>query len=151
MNATHTILFPTDFTGKWELVFGLACSIARDRGARLMPLHVVPRKPMQVPQTPLDRERAQHAEEDLGFYRRSMTEKLHSLRDLAKGIMAEPLLKEGEPAAVICQTAQHLGCDLIVMEAPAKSGATRPVLGSVLAEVLREAPCPVVMLRSPAS
>jgi nucleotide-binding universal stress UspA family protein len=150
MNAIRTILFPTDLSGKSGDVFELACSIVRDRGARLIALHVVPEQPLLAPLKPLAREQVRHTEEDLRSYRHEMTKKLDSLQAPAKGVAVEHLLKEGDPATVIRQTAQELNCDLIVMETHGRSEEERHILGSVVAEVVRRPPCPVLMLRFPA-
>jgi nucleotide-binding universal stress UspA family protein len=42
MAETPIILFATDFSPWSEHAFPLACSVARDRGARLVILHVYP-------------------------------------------------------------------------------------------------------------
>ena len=41
MLPIHTILHPTDFSERSQYAFWLACSLARDYGARLIVLHVV--------------------------------------------------------------------------------------------------------------
>ncbi len=57
------------------------------------------------------------------------------------------LLVEGDPAAVIVDTAAHEEVDLIVMSTHGYSGITRWVLGSVTEKVLRSATCPVLVIR----
>ena len=42
MEVIKTILHPTDFSRQSEYALGLACGLARDHGARLVLLHVVP-------------------------------------------------------------------------------------------------------------
>lgn len=149
MSPIHTILFATDLSGKPEDTFALACSIARDRGARLIALHVVPGEPLLAPATPLGRERAKHTEEDLRSYKRQMGEKLHALHGPGNGLVVDYVLKEGDPATVIRRTAQQFGCDLLVLETHGKSEAERHVLGSVEAEVVGHPPCPVLLLGFP--
>jgi nucleotide-binding universal stress UspA family protein len=41
MLAIRTILHPTDFSERSEHAFHLACSLARDHGARVVLMHVV--------------------------------------------------------------------------------------------------------------
>jgi nucleotide-binding universal stress UspA family protein len=43
MFPLHVILHPTDFSPSSEQAFHLACSLARDHGARLIALHVLER------------------------------------------------------------------------------------------------------------
>jgi len=42
MLAIRAILHPTDFSERSQLAFRLACSLARDYGARLILVHVSP-------------------------------------------------------------------------------------------------------------
>jgi len=56
---------------------------------------------------------------------------------------------EGDAAAVIVETAEAEKVDLIAMSTHGYSGITRWMVGSVTEEVLRSAPCPVLVMRSP--
>ncbi len=151
MNAIRTILVPTDLSEKTREVFGLACSIARDHGARVVALHVLPKPPLpEAPPSPLGRERVKHAEEDWDNYKWEMGEKLRSLRAPGNGVAVEHLIKQGDRAAAILHTAVEIGCDLIVMETHSKTPEETRILGSVVAEVMRHPPCPVFLLRFPA-
>ncbi len=151
MTETQKVLFPTDLSKHAKETFGLACSIARDRKAKLIVLHVIPAGPLITPINSLASEQARHTEEDLKSYKREMTEKMASLLSLSDWPLVEHLLKEGDPATAIGHTAHELGCDLIVMETHGKSEAERQVLGSVVADVVHHSPCPVFMLRFPSN
>ncbi len=50
----------------------------------------------------------------------------------------------GDPASVICDEAQRLGAEMIVVGSRRTQGAAR-VLGSVAADVLRQSPCNVLV------
>ena len=52
---------------------------------------------------------------------------------------------EGAPGPAICETAEALGADVIVMGTRGRSGLRRAVLGSVSDHVIRHAPCPVLI------
>jgi nucleotide-binding universal stress UspA family protein len=54
---------------------------------------------------------------------------------------------EGQPADVIVKRARELGTSLIVMSTHARGGLGRFVFGSVADNVLRHAPCPVLLVR----
>ena len=56
---------------------------------------------------------------------------------------------EGDEAGGIVDTAVAEGCDLIIMSTHGRSGLSRWVLGSVAEKVLRAAPCPVLVNRTP--
>ena len=59
------------------------------------------------------------------------------------------LLLEGAVAPHIVSSAVELDCDLIVMGTNGHTGARRLILGSVAADVRRDAPCPVVAVQLP--
>jgi nucleotide-binding universal stress UspA family protein len=61
---------------------------------------------------------------------------------------AESLVLEGRPATEILAEAGLIGADLIVMGARGISAVRRLLLGSVSAEVVDHAPCPVLIART---
>lgn len=56
---------------------------------------------------------------------------------------------EGEPASVIVDTAVADKIDLIVMSSHGRAGLGRWILGSVAQRVVRQAPCPVLIMHQP--
>lgn len=56
-------------------------------------------------------------------------------------------VRDGDAAGVILDTAMAENVDLIVMSTHGRSGFSRWVLGSVTEKVLRQAPCPVLVIR----
>jgi nucleotide-binding universal stress UspA family protein len=56
-------------------------------------------------------------------------------------------VRRGSPASAICRFAADEHCDLVVMLTHGRTGLTRIIMGSVAEEVLRHAPCPVLLLR----
>ena len=54
--------------------------------------------------------------------------------------------KEGSPSDVIINTVKEEGVDLIVMGTSGKHGLDRFLLGSVTENVVRSAPCPVLVV-----
>ncbi len=56
-------------------------------------------------------------------------------------------IEEGAPADVISQKAGELDVELIIIPSHSRSGLPRLFLGSVAGQVLRSAPCPVLVLR----
>jgi nucleotide-binding universal stress UspA family protein len=50
---------------------------------------------------------------------------------------------------VICETAEELGASVIVIATHGRKGLGHLVLGSVVERVLREAPCPVLVVKPP--
>jgi nucleotide-binding universal stress UspA family protein len=141
MLALHTILHPTDLSPLSDYAFRLACSLARDHGARLIVLHVRPpeilfaESPYVLPPDP-----AQVWE--------YWQEELCSLRPPDSIVAVEHLLKEGDPATEILSTAKANDCDLIVMGTHGRTGVSRLLMGSVAEQVLRHAACPVLTVKA---
>lgn len=70
----------------------------------------------------------------------------HAAAELrAAGLEAHTLVKTGEPAATIVETARELAADLIVLGSHGRKGAERMLHGSVAESVLMHAPCGVLI------
>ncbi len=138
-----TILHPTDFSPRSAEAFEIACSLARDYGARLIVLNVLvpPVAPsgtdVAIPAFPLEDEK--HAAQ----------ERMRQLQPAVANVPVEYQVKEGDPAAVILQVAEQAGCDLIVMGTHGRTGLARLLMGSVSEQVVRKGPCPVLTIKTP--
>lgn len=67
---------------------------------------------------------------------------------IKEGIDARTEVREGDPAAEICDYAETNGVDIIVMSTHGRSGLQRWVYGSVTDRVLRSAKVPVFLVRA---
>jgi nucleotide-binding universal stress UspA family protein len=141
MLPIRTVLHPTDFSDRSEFAFRLACSLARDYGARLIVLHVA------VPPVAVYGEgmMAPAPEGNLDELRQQL--ELLLPRDPRVGV--EHRLVEGDAAAEILQAAKDTGSDVIVMGTHGRTGLGRLLLGSVAEQVVRRAACPVVTVKTP--
>jgi universal stress protein A len=140
MLPIHTILLPTDFSESAQQAFPLACSLARDCGARIVVLYVMP--------PPLGHEQLQarhHPEEYYGIPEKA----LHQIQAPDQNVRVEHRLEEGDAAGVILAVAREIGAGLIVMGTHGRTGLGRLLLGSVAEQVLRKAPCPVLTVKLP--
>ena len=63
------------------------------------------------------------------------------------GVHATAVLRQGDPAAEICEAADVCGADLIVLGAHGWGPIKRLMFGSVSTRVLHESPCPVLVVR----
>lgn len=138
MIALRTILQPTDFSTPSDHAFRLACSLARDHGARVIVLHVA--------QTPL-------AYGEMGAYVASEYSLAALRADLKRlrphdDLPVEHMLLEGDPAGEIVRLADETQCDLIVMGTHGRTGLGRLFIGSVAEKVMRRAPCPVLTVKA---
>jgi nucleotide-binding universal stress UspA family protein len=142
MLPIRTILHPTDFSKSAQYAFRLACSLARDHGARLIVLHVAgPEYADLYSGVPVVQQLEEHA--------RELEEKLHRLKPRHFKLPVEHRLEKGIPADQILRVAQETNCDLIVMGTHGRTGLGRLLMGSVAEEVLRKSPCPVLTVKTP--
>jgi nucleotide-binding universal stress UspA family protein len=65
-----------------------------------------------------------------------------------RGIEVEPVMKQGDPALQILDTARDLKADLIAMTTHGRAGVSRWALGSVAEKVLRAAEVPLLLVRT---
>jgi nucleotide-binding universal stress UspA family protein len=91
-----------------------------------------------VDPTPIVEAERQAAVEYLGALARE-------LRD--RGLVVDYEVPEGAAGATVTRRAGQLGADLIAMTTHGRGGLGRLVFGSVADEVLRSAPCPVLLVR----
>ena len=130
MLTIKTLLHPTDLTQASRHAFDLACQIARDRGARVVVLHVVPPP-------------NQHSAEVV------IGNPLAGFREIAPDVPIDIRVEKGDPAGVILGMAGETKCDLIVMGTHGRTGLSRWLTGHVIDEVVQRAACAVLTLRSP--
>ena len=142
MLPIHTILFPTDFSPASQTAFVLACALARDYQARLVVLHVMepPRANFGElgPVYPVPGEMRAELEAALG-----------QLKPVGGPVSMERRVVEGAPVGTIVDVARQLPAELIVLGTHGRRGIGRVLMGSVAENVLRQAPCPVLAVRSP--
>jgi nucleotide-binding universal stress UspA family protein len=142
MLKIRTILHPTDFYTSSDYAFRLACALASDHQARLVPLHVVTSSPVAMPTEVMTDER-------FDSYTQHLWTALQRLRAPDARVPVEHRLAVGDPATEILKLAAEIRADLIVMGTHGRSGLGRLLLGSVAEGVLREAPCPVLTVHEP--
>jgi nucleotide-binding universal stress UspA family protein len=141
MIAVNTILHPTDFSERSQHAFWLACSLARDYGARLIVLHVVAAPAVvyaegMVPPIP----------EEL---RAAAQEELDRLQAPRADVRAERRLAEGDAVEETLRVARETNADLIVVGTHGRTGLGRLLMGSVAEQVVRRASCPVLTVKAP--
>jgi nucleotide-binding universal stress UspA family protein len=136
MGPIKTILYPIDRSECSQAAFRVASALARDSGARLVILEVVP-PPVVVYGPPNE------------SYLEEMQKELDQLNVFDPNIQVERRLFEGIPATEILRAAEETHSDLIVMGSRGRGGIRRILLGSVAEAVLRRAVCPVLIVKSP--
>lgn len=135
----RVILQPTDFSKAARAALGVARSLARDHGARLIILHVAPAG------TSLEGRLA--AELDAGDYQQSLDAIRRRLDGADLKYPVETRLSRGFEAEEILRVAQDVACDLIVMGTHGRTGLRRLLMGNTAESVLPKADCPVLVVK----
>src|SRR5262249_15215780 len=109
MSSIRTILHPTDFSERSEYAFHLACSLARDHGAGLIVLHVVP------PPQPTGYDNMVLAPPLSPDYKAQLGDKLRRFKSVDPKLRVDCCLEEGFAADEILRAGQEAKADLIIM------------------------------------
>src|SRR5262245_57515124 len=142
MLQMRTILFASDLSESSKCAFPFGCSLARDHGAKLIVLHVIPSGTHQfilLAQLGQGESAAQFEEEVLND--------LKQLHPIQTQIPMEYKVVKGDAATMIVQTANETDCDLIALGTHGRVGLKRMVMGSVAEHVMRTATCPVLVVK----
>lgn len=138
-----TILVPMDFSPGAVRALKFAASLARRLGSSIVLVHVMD-SIYESGRFDSGRLRALRVE--------AHEESRRHLSALAKRhVRAQTSVRQhlvkGAPGAKIIEMASRTGADLIVMGSEGRSGVKRLLVGSVAESVIREACCPVLVVR----
>lgn len=140
------ILVPFDFSQFSKKALQYALRFAEQFEADITVVHVVQRLmidpddvglPAKVREPNLDRLPAD----------KRQLEKMCAELSSAQRLGVTPLICQGAPAREIIETATKLNADLIVIATHGYTGLKHLCLGSTTERVVREAPCPVLVVR----
>ena len=146
-----TVLLATD--GSDVATAAMAKGVALlGHGHRFITLAVVPPvfvptasvSPMDTHPTLADPELEHELEAE---QRAAQDTEVHEL-DAVLGITAEHLIETGEPGPTICDVADAVGAEIIVIGSHGHGWLKRVLMGSVSTHVLHHAPCPVLVIRT---
>jgi len=135
MIHVSNILYATDFSAYSNQAYFHAVALAEKYGAHLRIVYV---------HAPDD-----STEADSEAARRHWRGQLEQIRPLNSNIPVEHVFLEGDPADELIRYATDARIDLIVMGTHGRSGLERLLMGSVAEEVLRGAPCSVLVVKMP--
>jgi universal stress protein A len=136
----NKIMCAFEFDGNSTAALLLSGTLAKENNATLYILHIarVPTQDMDVP-LPFD------------SHPRWETEARSKLEPIVRSILHADVhcvidIRSGVPDLDIVRAARELAVDLIVMVTHGRTGLEHLILGSVTEHVIREAPCPVLVL-----
>ena len=147
MKRFKQILTTTDLSPESFSAVSYAAHLAKSDGAKLTVVHVPHSTSLAytdfVP--PIDMMNIDTAIED------AAREELESwvARHLRSVPRVDVVLRSGITHEAICDVAKETGASVIVMATHGRKGLGHLVLGSVTERVLRDAPCPVLVVKPP--
>jgi nucleotide-binding universal stress UspA family protein len=146
MSMFHTILHPTDFDEPSKEAFRVTRSLAQALGARVVVFHIVPRPAIvnqdgRVILNPHDTEPIDLWAEYRALQEDGLTEPVEYAvvvgdRPESKRLLEEKIRELGDGA-------------LVVMGSHGRRGLSHLLWGSRAEEVVRECPCPVLVVKAP--
>ena len=149
MFQPRKILVPTDFSEDSDLAFRMALSIAVKYQARIFLLHVISNTVQQsLADYCLDQSIvARVLSESIVFSNEKLQEVIDKNQQ-SGNIKVIPDVRKGQPYEEILKEASERKVDLIVIASHGKTGLQKYFIGSVTEKVMKEAKCPVLLIRS---
>ncbi len=145
------ILCPTDFSEPALTALKRAEELARHFGAELLVAHAIPPVPGPhlYPYPPVDSDfDVPLYQQELAMYAEKLLKDLVSHR-VSPEVRTRDQVTTGEAAPEIIRIATQEHVDLIVIASHGLTGWRRLVHGSVTEQVVRHAPCPVLIIMAP--
>ena len=140
--ATRQILLATDLGPASDAATDEAFRFAAALQAQLLAVSIIDPGTLQLPggrfRSRVDQERA----------RRETAAAQLVLRGRREHVSTSFLIWEGDPAESILEAARSEGADVIVVGSHGRGSLGRALIGSVSDQVVRHAPCPVLVVRS---
>jgi universal stress protein A len=145
----RSILLPTDFSECATYALSYACDFARESGASIICVHVIePVVPTvgysgvtePLPIADISEQLEESATRELPKIAR---------HDECSGLAVEEVIAHGDAASEIVRVAGERKVDLIVIASHGRTGLGRMLFGSTAEQVVRHAPCPVLVVKPP--
>lgn len=138
------ILYPTDFSDVANKAVPYVERLHRAGARTVTILHVIDSRGLDlISYDPSEYRRAKEAlsrlaQENMSFVARRLER---------EGLVVKTLIKTGNPAGQILKTALQEGTDVIVIGSHGKSNLAEIIIGSVSERVVRNAACPVLVVK----
>jgi nucleotide-binding universal stress UspA family protein len=140
------ILSPIDFSDPSHQALDVAVEMASRLGAELLLVHVVP----AIPDAPTVGDVLKEGDYEQKLQKDAATQLAEIAAQCAKkGVAAKSAVGEANDVAMeLIRTAEQNAADLIVISTHGMTGWRSMVFGSVTEKVVRDAQCPVLILRT---
>jgi universal stress protein A len=143
------ILVPTDFSEDSDLAFRMASSIAVKYQAKIFLLHVISSTVQQsLADYCLDQSIVARVLSESIVFSNEKLQEIIDKNQQSGNIKVIPDVRKGQPHEEILKEASERKIDLIVIASHGKTGLQKYFIGSVTERVMKEAKCPVLLIRS---
>jgi nucleotide-binding universal stress UspA family protein len=138
------ILVPLDHGTEYEVILPVVADLARSSGATVRLLHVAP-----VPANVVNDEGrvVAYADQEMSRVQHRWLASLQTSEAMFIGVTVERTIRFGSPIEEILTEAEAFEADLVIVTTTCRSSIKRGVLGSVAEQVMKRAPCAVLLLR----
>ncbi|HEX8493976.1 MAG TPA: universal stress protein [Pyrinomonadaceae bacterium] len=145
----RSLLLPTDFSECANYALSYAASFAREAGASIICVHVIETVVPTVgysgvteplPMADISEQLEESATRELPKIAR---------QEECSGLAVEQVITHGDAASEIVRVAKERKVDLIVISSHGRTGLGRMLFGSTAEQVVRHAPCPVLVVKPP--
>ena len=143
--AIQRVVAATDFSTAATAGVDAAIAVARDHSAELVVVHAYEEPPYLEGPYGLAETEAGRASETA---RVALQKRLDELAASVEGIEVRTVLAEGPASERIVELAAAEAADLVVLATRGLGGIQHLLLGSTAERVIRNAPCPVLAVRS---
>ncbi len=137
-----TILAATDLSEMGQCAVDYATNQARMTGAKVLVVHAL------AALSPEQGEGMLHGGVGLDDPQ-TAERRLRAIKPSSEGVRLEHRLVRGEPAKEILRLAEDENAEMIVMGTHGRTGLMRALMGSVAEQVVRNAACPVLLVKIP--
>lgn len=141
--SVKRILVPLDFSESSYKSLAYAIALARQFDAKITLLHVVLVTYMAGEYGPID---LPELEEQLTTSARTKIDQV-AREKAPEGLIEGTLIRVGPTVHEITNTAKEINADLLIVSTHGYTGLKHVLLGSVAENVVRHAPCPVLVVR----
>jgi nucleotide-binding universal stress UspA family protein len=150
MIAIETILLPTDGSECSRKATTYAMSLGRQYGGRIVAVHVIDQgweEQTRIASVEVGPELMQKLHDGYAQDARRILEEVVGV-GAKSGVPVETRMIKGIPFDAIVRLGKELPADLIIIGTHGRRGVSHFLLGSVAEKVVRNAPCPVLTVRT---
>lgn len=140
------ILVPLDFSEHSSLALKLAIRLAEELGARITLLHAIDIR--FVPPTSAGLYLGSDLMEQVTWDAQQIVNRICTEEKLRMPLQGQTIVRTGVPSEIIMAAAEDQKFDLIILATHGRTRLARAFLGGTVESVIRQTPCPVLLVGS---